>query len=231
METGAPVVPSTVLTDRLRMHRGTGSSPEEDRWAGYPAGIRRTLVFLQALSPEGRDAFLYACSAVFAGITAFAVGIPLYRQWGQLAVGPYVVATLIMVVVALRVRAGARSRAGRPDPGRTVPVDGTDPASPPATGDRRWRVVRVVAFLIVLFGATIVPLGLEVVWRSEGNAALHVQPEVIVVELVSPLAPTTSGTTSTDSPRLTAAPEPAVSPAADPAGRLAVAALGSAPRT
>ena len=182
METGAPVVPSTVLTDRLRMHRGTGSSPEEDRWAGYPAGIRRTLVFLQALSPEGRDAFLYACSAVFAGITAFAVGIPLYRQWGQLAVGPYVVATLIMVVVALRVRAGARSRAGRPDPDGTVPVDGTDPASPPATGDRRWRVVRVVAFLIVLFGATIVPLGLEVVWRSEGNAALHVQPEVIVVE-------------------------------------------------
>ena len=40
----------------------------------------------------------------------------------------------------------------------------------------------MVAFLIVLFGATIVPLGLEVVWRSEGNAALHVQPEVLVVE-------------------------------------------------
>ena len=40
----------------------------------------------------------------------------------------------------------------------------------------------VLAFLIVLFGATVVPLGLEVVWRSEGNAALHVQPEVVVVE-------------------------------------------------
>ena len=34
----------------------------------------------------------------------------------------------------------------------------------------------------MLFGATIVPLALEVVWRSEGNAALHVQPEVLVVE-------------------------------------------------
>jgi MYXO-CTERM domain-containing protein len=40
----------------------------------------------------------------------------------------------------------------------------------------------VVAFLIVLFGATVIPLSLEVVWRSEGNAALHVQPEVVVVQ-------------------------------------------------
>ena len=40
----------------------------------------------------------------------------------------------------------------------------------------------MVAFLIVLFGATVVPLTLEVIWRSEGNAALHVQPEVVVVE-------------------------------------------------
>jgi hypothetical protein len=125
------------------------------------------LVRLQALSPEGRDAFLYACSALFAGITAFAVGIPLYRQWGQLAVGPYVVATGIMVVVAWRIRVRVADSADPPDA---------------STGDRRGKVVRVVAFLIVLFGATIVPLGLEVVWRSEGNAALHVQPEVVVVE-------------------------------------------------
>ena len=40
----------------------------------------------------------------------------------------------------------------------------------------------MAAFLIVLFGATVVPLALEVVWRSEGNASLHVQPEVVVVE-------------------------------------------------
>ena len=161
------MVPSTVLTDRLRMHREAGRSPDGGRWAGYPTWLRRSLVALQSLTPEARDAFLYACSALFAGITAFAVGIPLYRQWGQLAVGPYTVAAAMMVVVALRVR--------------------TRPGGPPsaagsATGDRHWRVVRVVAFLIVLFGATIVPLGLEVVWRSEGNAALHVQPEVVVVE-------------------------------------------------
>ena len=47
---------------------------------------------------------------------------------------------------------------------------------------RATTAARVVAFLIVLFGATVVPLSLEVAWRSQGNAALHVQPEVVVVE-------------------------------------------------
>ncbi len=174
------MVPSTVLTDRLRMHPRAASSAVGARWAGYPAPVRRSLAALQSLSPEGRDALLYGCSAVFAGVTAFAVGIPLYRQWGQMAVGPYAVAATIMIVVALRIRVGAH------DDGPTASADPTvsevPPARRPITGHRRWRVVRVVAFLIVLFGATIVPLGLEVVWRAEGNAALHVQPEVLVVE-------------------------------------------------
>jgi hypothetical protein len=39
-----------------------------------------------------------------------------------------------------------------------------------------------VAFCIVLFGATVAPLSFEVVWASHGDAALHVQPEVLVVE-------------------------------------------------
>ncbi len=111
-----PVVLSTVPTDRLRMHRGAPSSDAGTRWSGYPPWARRALASLQALSPEGRDAFLYGCSAVFAGITAFAVGIPLYRQWGQMAVGPYAVATVIMAVVAHT--AGAGDRSGRPEPRR-----------------------------------------------------------------------------------------------------------------
>ena len=174
------MVLSTVPTDRLRMHRGAPSSDAGTRWSGYPPWARRALASLQALSPEGRDAFLYGCSAVFAGITAFAVGIPLYRQWGQMAVGPYAVATVIMAVVAHT--AGAGDRSGRPEPPGVAVPDGPDPAPPPATGSGRRRAVRVVAFLIVLFGATVVPLGLEVVWRAEGHAALHVQPEVLVVE-------------------------------------------------
>ncbi len=181
------MVPSIVLTDRLRMHRGSTSSPDGVRWAAYPSVVRRSLEILQSLSPEGRDAFLYACSALFAGTAALAMGIPLYRQWGQMAVGPYAAAALLMMVVAYRRAAGT-------DPGPVVPSGGqgadgvlvpvgADTVTPRSvTGGRRWKVARVAAFLIALFGATIVPLAMEVIWRSEGNAALHVQPEVLVVE-------------------------------------------------
>ena len=120
---------------------------------------------LRALTPEGRDVFLYAMSTAFAGVTALAVSIPLYRQWGQLAVGPYALATVIMVVVVVARRRRARSG-----------------ASATARHPGRWRAARLVAFAVVLLGATVVPLALEVVWASEGNAALHVQPEVLVVE-------------------------------------------------
>ena len=118
-----------------------------------------------AAGPVGRraDALLYGLSAVFAGITAVAMGIPLYREWGRLAVGPYVVGTVWMVVVARR-RARAARRAGG------------------SVNGRSWQAARLAAFLIVLLGATVVPLALEVTWAAEGNAALHVQPEVLVVE-------------------------------------------------
>ncbi len=162
-----PVVPSTVPTERAGVN-GTASAAGA-RWRRYPAPLRKSLWFLARLSPEWRDAFLYGCSAVFAGVTAVAMGIPLYRQWGQLAVGPYAVAALVMAVAAWRfglrpheVTASSDGRRGRTR--------------------RRWNGARVVAFLIVLFGATVIPLALEVVWRSDGNAALHVQPEVVVVE-------------------------------------------------
>ncbi len=152
---GSPVVPSTVLTDRLRTHP-TATSTGRERWDRYPAWARSVLAAARSLTPQWRDALLYACSALFAGVTGLTVGISLYRQWGQLAFGPYGAAALLMALVAWRV--GDRA------PGRG------------------WRLARVVAFLIVLFGATVVPLALEVVWRTEGNPSLHVQPEVVVVE-------------------------------------------------
>jgi len=153
------VVPSTVLTDRLLAHGG-GAAPSGAsrlRWASEWS--RRVLDALRALSPESRDALLYGCSALFAGIISFAVSIPLYRQWGQMAVGPYALATGLMVLVARRVA----DRSPRRVPGRL-------------------RAARVAAFLIVLLGATVLPLAAEVVWRTEGDASLHVQPEVTVVE-------------------------------------------------
>ena len=153
------------------MHRTTGVPPPTsgaDRWPRYPALPASGPDFLSGLSAEWRDAFLYGCSALFAGIAAVAMGIPLYRQWGQLAFGPYAAAALFMAVVAWRFGRRPRVTAG------TVGAD--------RRRRRRWNWARVVAFVIVLFGATVVPLALEVVWRSEGNAALHVQPEVMVVE-------------------------------------------------
>jgi hypothetical protein len=111
---------------------------------------------LSALTAIQRDVTVYAISAVFAAITAVVVGIPLYRQWGQLAVGPYGLATAICAWAAWRQRGRAAIR--------------------------RRRALRMVAFAVAIVGATIVPLCLEVVWASEGNAAQHVQPEVLVVE-------------------------------------------------
>jgi Glycosyltransferase family 87 len=167
-----PVVPSTVLTERVPTDRppprpGSGVG----RWLGW---AHRVGGGLRALSPEGRDALLYGGSAIFALCTAFGAGIPLYRQWGQMAVGPYALATVVMVAVARRVRAEGASKAGSGPP--------AGPVGERPTGSRRWRSVRVLAFLVVLLGATMLPLALEVVWRSEGHAALHVQPEVVVVE-------------------------------------------------
>jgi Glycosyltransferase family 87 len=180
-----PVVPSTVLTDRLRVHRIAPSSSAHSRWASWPEPARRSLEALSRLSPEGRDAFLYGCSALFAGFTAFVMGIPLYRQWGQMAVGFYGVAAGLMAYIAWRVATRPREsmRGSDETPPTGIGSAGTAvSARRPAPSDRRRKAARVIAFAIVLFGATILPLTMEVIWRSQGNAALHVQPEVLVVE-------------------------------------------------
>jgi Glycosyltransferase family 87 len=120
------------------------------------AGGRQLWSRLAALSSIQRDVTVYGISAVFALVTGVVVGIPLYRQWGQMAAAPYALATLLCALAAWRLR------------GRAVA--------------RRRRAVRIVAFGVAMVGATLVPLCLEVVWASEGNAAQHVQPEVLVVE-------------------------------------------------
>ena len=128
------------------------------------SGVRSAPVtWLRSLSADGRDVLLYGMSTAFAGGTALAVSIPLYREWGRLAVGPYAAATVMMVLVTLLRR---RASAGAP---RAVNGPG-------------WRAARLVAFAVVLLGATVVPLALEVTWATHGDASIHVQPEVLVVE-------------------------------------------------
>ena len=158
------------------------------RWRRRAAGLppvsapvtigHRLVAIMRGWSPEWRDVALYLASAVFALTTVLFAGIPLYRQWGALALGPYAVAAAGMAVVARRASLA-----------RTVPPDqGGSPGGPDPLGEtsfhhaRRFRIARLVACVVVLAGATVVPLALEVVWASEGNAAAHVQPEVLVVE-------------------------------------------------
>ena len=121
------------------------------------------VAWLRSLSADGRDVLLYGMSTAFAGVTALVVSIPLYREWGRLAVGPYAAGTLLMVVVARRRR--------RASAGAARPVNGPG-----------WRAARLAAFVVVVLGATVVPLALEVTWATHGDASLHVQPEVLVVE-------------------------------------------------
>ncbi|HEX4245970.1 MAG TPA: hypothetical protein VHY77_10410, partial [Acidimicrobiales bacterium] len=56
---------------------------------GVVRAWRRALAPVRRWSPEWRDAALYGISGLFALVTATLAGIPLYRQWGLMAFGPY----------------------------------------------------------------------------------------------------------------------------------------------
>ncbi len=129
-------------------------------------GLRtRAVRVVTSWSPEERDAVLYAGSALFAVITAETSSIALYRQWGEFATVPYVAGAVCSALVARR----ARRRSAQ---------------APSASGARSWHwtTPRLLIFLVVLLGATLVPLSLEVLWQSNSGGTTHVQPEVAVVE-------------------------------------------------
>jgi len=130
-------------------------------------------------SPVERDAVLYAASALFAIGTAQLASISLYQQWGRLAVGPYVLGAVASAIGARRARhrvvvgaAGAGDRAPRPG-GEGTGYGGTT---------WHWTTPRAVIFLVVFLGATLMPLSLEVLWRTDTGGTAHVQPEVNVIE-------------------------------------------------
>ena len=132
-------------------------------------------------SPVERDAVLYAASALFAIGTAQLASITLYQQWGRLAVGPYA-AGAVASAVAARL---ARRRMARGDGGVTGRSGssrvGGDGEARPDGSTWHWTTPRAVIFLVVLVGATLLPLSLEVLWRTETVGTADVQPEVAQV--------------------------------------------------
>jgi lysylphosphatidylglycerol synthetase-like protein (DUF2156 family) len=129
-------------------------------------------------SPVERDAVLYAASALFAIGTAQLASISLYQQWGRLAVGPYAAGAVASAVVARRARRRVIQAAGAGGGGGTSGGG----AGQPGAATWHWTTPRAVIFLVVLVGATLLPLSLEVLWRTETVGTAHVQPEVPVVE-------------------------------------------------
>jgi hypothetical protein len=121
---------------------------------------RRATAAVGAWTPEQRDTVVYATAAAFALGTMRFSSIALYRQWGEVAIGPYVFGTLASLMTVRRARR------------RPVRV---------ATGNR-LRNARVAIFLFVLAGSALLPLSLEVFLQSQSGGTTHVQPEVLVVE-------------------------------------------------
>ncbi len=153
------------------------------------SALRRGARRISSWSPEERDAVLYAASALFAGATTLVSSIPLYQQWGQLAVGPYVAGAVASAWLAHRRH--RRMTAGIPATGDELvagePSDGMLPARAPDSagsngGSGHWTGARIGIFVLVLCGATLMPLSLEVLWQAGSGGTSHAQPEVLVVE-------------------------------------------------
>lgn len=137
-----------------------------------PGFFRRVARVVESWSPEERDAVLYAASALFAVCTAEASSIALYRQWGELAVGPYAVGAAASALVARRER---RREASGGIPARAAARERSKPT-------RHWTGTRTAILLVVLVGATLLPLSLEVLWQAHSGGTTHLQPETAVVE-------------------------------------------------
>ncbi len=131
--------------------------------------------WFESLEPENRDAIVYGTSALFAFLTILISSIPLYRQWGEIAIGPYLAGTLWCFVVAWRRR-------------RRMERDAVASSGTPgrAGWKRGWSKPRVATMVIVMAGATFLPLALETYWQnasiSTSSGTTHAQPEVLVVE-------------------------------------------------
>ncbi|HWF15020.1 MAG TPA: glycosyltransferase family 87 protein [Acidimicrobiales bacterium] len=120
------------------------------------------------ISPEAGDALLYFASALFALGTIYTSSNALYEVWGRMALAPFVFGALASAGL---VWFGRRAR--RRQPSRKLTE----------LQHRRTWVARIAIAVCVFAGSLAVPLGLEVMWRYDGVAGSHQQPEVTTVEV------------------------------------------------
>jgi hypothetical protein len=120
------------------------------------------------ISPVNGDALLYALSAAFALVTIYTSTNGLYQVWGRMALAPFVFGAVASLGLALYLRGTRRRQPGQ---------------QPTEVQHRRAWVVRIGIAVCVFAGALAIPLGMEVLWRFDGTAGSHVQPEGPTVEV------------------------------------------------
>jgi hypothetical protein len=123
---------------------------------------------VRRISPVNGDALLYAISALFALVTIYTSTNGLYQVWGRMALAPFAFGAVASAGLALFLR-----RARRQQPGRRLTE----------VQHRRTWAARICVAVCVFAGALAVPLGMEVLWRFDGTAGSHVQPEGPTVEV------------------------------------------------
>jgi hypothetical protein len=147
----------------------TNSATTIPNWTASIAGLwQRALGRTNRISPESGDALLYLVSAVFALLTIYTSTNALYQVWGRMAFLPFAFGALASAALSWsvhRARAGARGRALT------------------SLRQRRAWLARIVIAVCVFAGALAIPLGFEILWRFDGVAGSHQQPEVVTVEV------------------------------------------------
>jgi hypothetical protein len=136
------------------------------------SGGARVVAPMRTWKSTSWDAILYFAAAAFALGTLLSSRLADYRQWGAMAIGPYVLSGLIVLYATVRLRRRSRlTGAGRSEASKLSGLE-----------QRSLSRLRLVAMGIALVGALVVPLAFEVSWGSHGPALEHEQPEVLVVE-------------------------------------------------
>jgi hypothetical protein len=147
----------------------TNTATTTPAWAAPLVELwQSTVDRVKRISPEMGDALLYGASALFTLLVIYTSTNALYEVWGRMALLPFVfgaVASGILAWVLYRTR-------------RRQP----DGALNPRQHRRAW-LTRIVLAICVFVGSLAIPLGFEILWRFDGSAGSHLQPEVTAVEV------------------------------------------------